>query len=73
MNRYYLIFDTTKEYSSVEHAQYIQKHINENILGDALAFAQRNKTNIENIRMFCFKTKKEYDESYKNWRKQLKF
>lgn len=73
MNRYYLIFDTTKEYSSIYHAQYIQQHINEDILGNVIAFANRNNTSIEDIRLFAFATKKAYDESYKAWARQVKF
>ena len=67
MNRYYIIFDTTKDYGSIYHAQYLTEHTNTDILGHILAFAERNKTDITNIRVMAFDTKKQYEQSYKNW------
>lgn len=67
MNRFYLIFDTTKDYTDIKHALYTTIRTNTDILGQILAFAERNDTSIDKIRVFCFNTKAEYDTSYKNW------
>ena len=67
MNRYYILFDTTKDYGSIYHAQYLTERTNTDILGHIVAFAERNKTDITNIRVMAFDTKKQYDQSYKNW------
>ena len=67
MNRYYILFDTTKNYGNIYHAQYLTERTNTDILGHILAFAERNKTNITDIRVMEFNTKKEYEASYKNW------
>lgn len=67
MNRYYIIFDTTKDYGNIYHAQYLQTRTNTDLIGFVIGFAQRNKTSIEDIRLMEFNTKKEYEASYKNW------
>lgn len=72
MFRYFYIFDTTKDFESCEFAQYISRPRNEDILGYAVEFAKRNGTDIKDIRLHIFDTKKSYEQSYKNWAKQIK-
>ena len=67
MNRYYILFDTTKHYGDIYHAQYLQTRTNTDLIGFVIGFAQRNKTSIDDVRLMEFNTKKEYEASYKNW------
>ena len=67
MNRYYILFDTTKNYDNIYHAQYLQTRTNTDLIGFVIGFAQRNKTSIDDVRLMEFNTKKEYEASYKNW------
>lgn len=73
MKRYYMIYDTTKEYKSKDHAQYFEKETNNNILTDIIEFAKKNKTNIEDLRVFSFETKKQYEESFRKYATQVEW
>lgn len=71
--QYYVVIDLTKEPEDSKSNLYFNIYDNDNILRNVLMFKEQNKTNIEDLRLYRFKTKKEYDTSYCNWCKQIKF
>ena len=70
---YYFIFDTTIPYSKPKHAFYTSTYTNCDILGTVTSFAQRNNTDVSNIRLFICETKKQWEESYNKWISQIKW
>ena len=71
--QYYVVIDLTKQPENAKSNLYFSTYDNDNILRNVLMFKEQNKTNIEDLRLHRFKTKKEYDTSYCAWCKQIKF
>jgi len=72
MIRYYMLLDNTQESTSPKYALFFNQRTNTNILDNAIYFAQRNNTKLEDIRLFCFETKQQYENTYKEWITQVK-
>lgn len=71
--QYYVVEDLTKEPEDSKSSLYFSTYDNDNILRNVLMFKEQNKTNIEDLRLYRFKTEKEYKKSYSAWIGQIKF
>lgn len=72
MIRYYMLLDEKQEFTNPKHALFFLQRTNTDIIGNIIYFAQRNNTKLEDIRLFCFENKQQYENTYKEWISQLK-
>lgn len=66
-NIYYQLFDRSKKSTDIKFAQFGFQPHNTDLAGLVTAMAARNDTSVDNIRLFVYETKRQWESCKHEW------
>lgn len=69
---YFQVIDISKASTDVNYSYFGEAPINHDIAGYVTSMANRNKSNINDIRLFIFESKKAWNEAMREWVSKIK-
>lgn len=64
---YLLVFDNTKEWHDPKCCSFYRHHTNSDMAGYVTAKAEMNMVSPDDIRMFIYESKKNWEEARRDW------
>ena len=66
-NIYYQLFDRSRESTDIDFAQFGFQSHNTDLAGLVTAMAARNDTSVDNIRLFVYETRRQWESCKNEW------